>query len=57
MSKGMINPKNDEKTPLNVTKMHASHSGKKNPAPMPAAIAISILTSNGISLNLSLAQK
>jgi hypothetical protein len=52
IKRGMINPRKDENTPLNVTKMQASHSGKINPAPMPAAIAMMMRSSSGIEFKL-----
>jgi hypothetical protein len=51
ISSGITKPKNDENTPLKVTKIRASQSGNTNPAPTPAAMAITILSNNGIDIS------
>jgi hypothetical protein len=48
ISSGIINPRNSENTPLKVTKIEASQSGKMNPAPIPAMMAMIIRRSSGM---------
>ena len=48
ISRGITNDKNWLNSPLNVTKMHAAHTGNTRPAPIPAAIATMMRGSNPI---------